>query len=411
MEELLILLKYYDQEVRVLLPTSYNEFIGALCSMLAIKQERIKDFNISYFNNFDKKKYIISNEDDYLKLLNIVRQKIVITIDIELNCDNQNHNNNNKNNNNMNNIINMKKEEENKEDDLLINPYNESFNRENKSLDKNVKIRGNSNDIDNDIESIEFSFLDEKNMSKEKNIKDNIILNKYKMGDNINNNIINNNDIINSYHHGQNQLVNMNMQCNYCKNIQTEGEIYYCKDCSSFFCTNCEKRIGISHSHCYYKIRNKEQFKEICNIHNANNINKNINNNDNNNTSIQNPITGILSEGSKIIGEKINSVINFLGINNQNDNNLINPYAINNQKNNYLNNNNNINNINNNYQYLRANNNINNENNNDINNLVKKAKSQYNLSQMNDDEIERALIICKGNIDKAVALLLSNQTI
>ena len=41
--------------------------------------------------------------------------------------------------------------------------------------------------------------------------------------------------------------------------------------------------------------------------------------------------------------------------------------------------------------------------------LVEKAKSQYNLDQIDDEEIERALIICKGNIDRAVALLLSNH--
>ena len=373
MEQLNILLKYYDQEIRVTLPTGYNEFINSLCLMLVINNEKIKDFQISYCNNLDKKTYLINNDNDYSLLLNTIKQKNTFVINIELKLDNQNQNIIINNNNNMNKIINKNKKEENKK-----------------------------NDIENDLEPIELSFSDD-----ESNKKDNINFNKYH----------NNNNIINDMNldYRQNQLINLNMQCNYCKKIQSKGDIFYCRDCSLFFCSNCEQKIGINHPHCYYKIRNKDQFNEICLLHNANNSKKNINNDNslnNNQDNYENPITGILSEGSKIIGEKINSVINFFSNNNQNDDNLNNPYINNNQNNNNMNNPNiNISYIKNDSNNHQINNNVNNGNNNEIKNLVEKAKSQYNLEQMNDDEIERALIVCKGNIDKAVAILLSNHSI
>jgi hypothetical protein len=347
--------------------------------MLVIDNEKIKDFKISYCNNSNKKIYLINNDNDYRLFLNTIRQKNTFVINIELILDNQNQNVIINNNNNMNKNINKKKKEENKKNDL-------------------------SNDIENDLEPIELSFSDD-----ESDTKDNINFNKY----HINNNIIN--DM--NFDYRQNQLINLNMQCNYCKKIQTRGDIFYCRDCSLFFCSNCEQKIGINHPHCYYKIRNKDQFNEICYMHNSRNSKNNINiNNDNNlnnnQENYENPITGIISEGSKIIGEKINSVINFFSNNNQNDNDLNNPYINNNQNNNNMNDPNiNFSFIKNNSNNHQINNNVNIENNNEIKNLVEKAKSQYNLEQMNDDEIEKALIVCKGNIDKAVAILLSNHSI
>ena len=152
MEQLNILLKYYDQEIRVTLPTSYNEFINSLCLMLVIDNEKIKDFKISYCNNSNKKIYLINNDNDYRLFLNTIRQKNTFVINIELILDNQNIIINN--NNNMNKIINKKKKEENKKNDL-------------------------SNDIENDLEPIELSFSDD-----ESDKKDNINFNKYHINNN-----------------------------------------------------------------------------------------------------------------------------------------------------------------------------------------------------------------------------------
>ena len=125
------------------------------------------------------------------------------------------------------------------------------------------------------------------------------------------------------------------------------------------------------------------------------NSHNSINNNSNNEDDV-NPFKEILSESSKIIenikSTTYNSVIKFFNINNNSNNN---------------NSNNNIN------QNFQRNNNLNNQKNkgntNFIKSLVEKAKSQYNLNNINDEEIERALIISKGNIDKAVELIYSNK--
>ena len=176
------------------------------------------------------------------------------------------------------------------------------------------------------------------------------------------------------------------------------GIAFYCKNCSIFFCYNCEEEIGKNHQHCYYKIRNIEQFREISDIHN--NLNNQIKNpydininSISNNNSIENKITDIISEGSKIIESKLhntyNSIINFFNLNNNNNNNT--DIKIFNRQN------------------FKRNNNIQNNNINDIKTIIEQAKSQYNLEQIGDDEIERALIITNGNIDKAVGLLFSNH--
>ena len=412
MEQLLILLKYYGDEIRVVLPTSYNEFTNSLCTMLVINKERINDFQFSYNNILDNKKYLINNDRDYFIFLNLVRQKNALELNVNLISDNQNQNVVINNNNNINNIKKMQKNEENEGNDLLNIPSKESSNEEKKNIDKNKIIKGNFNDIVNDMEPVDLSFSDDEKKDKENMEKNNKYQKKDDLDDILNDNDDNKENInINAYQE-QNKLINLIMQCNYCKNMQTQGEIYYCKDCSLFFCSNCEKKLGTSHPHCYYKIRNKEQFTEICYIHNAKNANnQNINNNNDNNKSKRKQISDYISEGSKIIGNKLNSVFSYLHLNNdvKNDNNLNNPY-IDNNNNNYVNYPNKINNINNNYQYIQDNNNINNGNNEDIKSLVERAKSQDNLEQMNDEEIEKALIVCKGNIDKAVAILLSNYS-
>ena len=232
---------------------------------------------------------------------------------------------------------------------------------------------------------------------------------------NINNEKNNNiNKNINSYY-GQNKLVdnqirgvpisvNFNIECNFCKNNKMIGIVFYCKNCAIFFCSNCEKNVGIKHPHCYYKIRNKEQFQEISKMHNNHNNQirnpyDNSNNRINNNTTNEedvNPFKEILSEGSKIIenirSTTYNSVIKLFNINNNSNNNNSNYNSNQNfQRNNNLNNQNNMNN----HNFIKS--------------LVEKAKSQYNLNNINDDEIERALIITKGNIDKAVELIYSNK--
>ena len=400
MEKLIAEIKYYDQIITVELPIDYNKFINCLSEMLQIPEEMIENFKIFYID-INCKVFVIKNSEDYSNFLYSVKYKKTKILNIEL-IDNIEEK---KKFQNQNIILQKKEDKENTNKVRLNNPYKEYiFEEDTKLIGDNTKQDSRSilNNIKN-IENIEFSFLDEEKLNKEKKEKNNgrNLIFKYK---NNNNNIINKN--INSYY-GQNKLVdnqirgapiqiNFNIECYYCKNKKMNGIAFYCKNCSIFFCYNCEEEIGKNHQHCYYKVRNIEQFREISNIHN-NNLNNQIKNpydininSISNNNSVENKLTDILSEGSKIIESKLHntydSIINFFNLNNNNTNiKIINR------------------------QNFKRNNNIQNNNINDIKTIIEQAKSQYNLEQIGDDEIERALIITKGNIDKAVGLLFSNH--
>ena len=418
MNKNIVTIKYYEQQIRVELPTNYTNFVNCLSTMLSIPKDFIDNFSIFYYDSPNYGKHIIKNSEAYDSFLNAVKEKKVDKINIELSNDNENNINN----------IDKKKEE----DDLFNNPYKESFYEVDNKINEEEDMKQNSDIIlnniekENDYEAIEFSFLEEKKSSKDKNENElninnnNINENNNKGNIKINNPNINVNYNTNSYY-GQNKLVdnqirgapvsmNFNIKCNFCQKNQMVT-VFYCKNCSIFFCTDCEKKIGKNHQHCYYKIRNKEQFEEICKIHNNNNnkiknvygnYNNNINNNNSiNSETIETKLNEFFSEGTKLIENTFNSVVNLFSTSN-------------NQNNPQFNNNNNINNRNNNYAMNNNNNNnnlVNNRNDNNIKILVNKAKSQYNLGQIDDKEIEKALIVCKGNIDKAVALLLSSHSL
>jgi len=413
MNKNLVTIKYYEQQIRVELPANYHNFVNCLSSMLSIPKECIDNFTFFYYDSPNYGKHIIKNSEAYDLFLNAVREKKADIINIELSSDNINENNN----------IDKKKDE----DDLFNNPYKESFYEDDNKINEEEDMKQNSgnilNNIENekDIEAIEFSFLEEKKSSNDKkenqlDINNNINESSNKEKIQINNPNINVNYNTNSYY-GQNKLVdnqirgapvsmNFNIKCNFCQKNQMVT-VFYCKNCSIFFCTDCENKIGKNHQHCYYKIRNKEQFEEICKIHNSNNnkiknlYGNSINNNNNstNSDTIETKINEFFTEGTKIIENTFNSVVNLFNANN-------------NQNNSHFNNNNNINSRNINYGMNNNNSNqVSNRNNNNIKILVNKAKSQYNLGQIDDKEIEKALVVCKGNIDKAVALLLSSHSL
>ena len=106
---------------------------------------------------------------------------------------------------------------------------------------------------------------------------------------------------------------------------------------------------------------------------------------------IQNSVKEIISEGSKILGNLKTSITNFFNPNeiddSNNPNEINNPYEINNYN-------------------PKVDNEVNANNENKYKSLVAQAKSKYNLTDITDDEIEKALIQHKGNIDDAVAMLL-----
>ena len=230
-------------------------------------------------------------------------------------------------------------------------------------------------------------------------ISENKNININKNENNINNININNNNQINKKIIMPSNNAKLNIFCNVCKHNKIIDVVYYCKDCNLFFCETCEIDLGRIHQHCYYKIKNKRQYDEM--IKNPDNVNivnqkgnfiQNLNrSNANKGAIIQNSVKEIISEGSKILGNIKTSITNFFNPNeiddSNNPNEINNPYEINNYN-------------------PKVDNEVNANNENKYKLLVAQAKSKYNLTDITDDEIEKALIQHKGNIDDAVAMLL-----
>ena len=70
--------------------------------------------------------------------------------------------------------------------------------------------------------------------------------------------------------------------CNICQKFPIVKVLYFCLNCQLFLCEDCEKNLGYNHRHCYYKIRNKEQYQEILAFENQKQYIKVKNEKDNN---------------------------------------------------------------------------------------------------------------------------------
>ena len=393
-----ITLKYYNDEKIVELPLKYDDFIKNICSMLIIQIEFVKTFHFYYQNTADLKVYFIKNESDYKLFLKTCSEKNAKVLNIKLSDDNTNNiiikDNNNEDSKedikeiSINNNINYKEsfiEEEKEEKEEKINLIDNNINHINISKKNSENI---FNNIDDDLEAIEFSMI-----SENKNININ------KNENNVNNININNNNPINKKIIMPSNNDKLNIFCNVCKHNKIIDVVYYCKDCNLFFCETCEIDLGRIHQHCYYKIKSKRQYDEM--IKNPGNVNivnqkgnfiQNLNrSNANKGAIIQNSVKEIISEGSKILGNLKTSITNFFNPNeiddSNNPNEINNPYEINNYN-------------------AKVDNEVNANNENKYKSLVAQAKSKYNLTDITDDEIEKALIQHKGNIDDAVAMLL-----
>ena len=90
------------------------------------------------------------------------------------------------------------------------------------------------------------------------------------------------------------KIIRFSSYCNICNKFPIINTMYYCRNCDLNLCENCEKKVGLSHRHCYYKITNKEQYEEILNIK-IEEIKKNRNKNLNDRTQINNRNNGILN--------------------------------------------------------------------------------------------------------------------
>ena len=417
-EPIRVTIKMYSDEKFVELPLDYNIFIKSILSMLGIEENLLETFQLSYQNSSDLKVYFIKNEDDYNLFLKTCSENNTKILNVNLAIEDEKQNENNKankdkleikeisSNKNYHESLIEEEKEEKEENDNNIKIY---------SNQNNLKIKKDSGNILNNIEEDEgineFSLLGESNNMIEQNIINNNNNNKKINNRNYQKIIIKNNDkneIINNEAHNEikvsSSLVKFNMKCNICKQTKGLDIVYYCKDCQIFFCDTCEADLGKIHKHCYYKIRNNKQYTEINNkIQQSgirfDNFNKDLNKSIiNNGNFIENSVKGIISEGSKIFGNIGNSIKNFFNSNDNDNNQNNNPNELNNP---YAMGNNNLNQNQNNYRNI--------PNDNQLKILVAQAKSKYNLSEISDIDIERALVQHNGNIDDAVSMLLMNK--
>ena len=98
-------------------------------------------------------------------------------------------------------------------------------------------------------------------------------------------------------------IVRFSSYCNICNKFPIINTMYYCQSCDLNLCETCEKKVGYNHRHCYYKIKNKEQYEEILNIK-IDEIKKNRNINLNNTKHINNENNGIINSIIGIIMKK-----------------------------------------------------------------------------------------------------------
>ena len=384
-----ITIKYYGDKKFVELPLDYKVFLNCISSMLGIQKELLGNFQFSYQNNSDLKIYFIKDADDYALFLKICSEQKTKMLDVNFIADMESDNINNNNDNDNNIEIKENNANENYKESIIEEDEKEIKEEKNIQEENNIKNKNSENiinNIDDDLQSLEFSYFNE---NKNNNMNKKIIINNNKINKNINNNL--NNNIIQNNFSGLN--AKFEIFCNICKKQKTSDIIYYCNDCKIFFCDICEVDIGKIHMHCYYKIKNQKQYDEINNKLNGNKFEQ-INNNIN--RSIINGGVSVENSVKEIFGNIGKSIKNFFNpdenannnqINNNNQNELNNPYALKND-------NNQSNNIGNIYDP------------NNLKKLVNQAKTLYNLSEFTDKDIEDALLQNNGNLENAVSMLL-----
>ena len=361
------LIKFYDDEKEVLLPSSYDEFNSKLLQMLGLTGDFLNCLNIYYLDE-EKDNVEIKSKEDYQQFFEFAKKQegknqINIQIKEESNVDIKCCSNSILSFVEKNNIENINIVGENKNSALSKEISSEVNNKENKnkkSVEKLPEININNESQKEEKEN------EKKKMSNQINRDENIAINNINNDNhNINNNQINNN-ISNSQRNNipyqeNNQIIKFNAVCGFCKRYPLNQELYYCKECNKIFCSSCEKQVGKVHEHPYYKVQNQKQF-DFLNFRNVPTMNK------------------MIDDFGKAVGSAVDSFAEFFGMKNGNINNI------------------NNNNIGNNQQVSHPQRQF---------TLIEQARSRYELSNVSDEQIEEALKKSGNNIDEAVILLFS----
>ena len=370
-EEIIGYIQFYNEIKKVILPQTYEGLQEKLSTMLQINLDLIPLLIISYKDE-DNDTVIVSSPDDYLILLEQIKNKQVKIINVEkdekanINIDNCSKSlikfkEKQDEANNLNIVSNQqfeinKQENKNEQNNIMINNIenninNHQFNIMKKELEINNNIYNN---IDNDLnysnsEDDISSPYDQKNQNLENN--NNIkIINQINNINNIGNNI-NANVNLNQTH-----LV-FNLTCGLCSQYPIINVLYYCPTCSLYICPECEKKPDINHRHSILKVQTQQQYADL---------NEKINNPKDGNNSENNVNQSNLE---KITNNIKDSVIKFFVGNNE-ENNQPQQQNLPQQM-----------------------------------SLIQIARAQYGLQGISDNVLEEAIRKTNGDIEKAIPLL------
>ena len=371
-EEIIGYIQFYNEIKKVILPQTYEGLQEKLSTMLQINLDLIPLLIISYKDE-DNDTVIVSSPDDYLILLEQIKNKQVKIINVEkdekanINIDNCSKSlikfkEKQDEANNLNIVSNQqfeinKQENKNEQNNIMINNIenninNHQFNNMKKELEINNNIYNN---IDNDLnysnsEDDISSPYDQKNKNLENNNNNIKIINQINNINNIGNNI-NANVNLNQTH-----LV-FNLTCGLCSQYPIINVLYYCPTCSLYICPECEKKPDINHRHSILKVQTQQQYADL---------NEKINNPKDGNNSGNNVNQSNLE---KITNNIKDSVIKFFVGNNE-ENNQPQQQNLPQQM-----------------------------------SLIQIARAQYGLQGISDNVLEEAIRKTNGDIEKAIPLL------
>ena len=415
-------LKFYDEKITVLFPSNFDKFKVKLGEMLGLADDFFNNIRISYKDE-DGDKVEIKVEEDYklfIEEINKSKKLMELLVEVKeesnllikkcsssiINYISKNSSGNinklseqiKEKHNSLelsdeiepNNIVkeepnSMSKEEKEKENKNENIKQEEKSNNNNNNMDKkndinvnnNIDNKNNTNDKNkiNNIDNIE----KEKNNQKKVDLNNNNNINSNQNNnDNQNkvNNNINNNNINNINNQNPQNSQNKNIQqpqlqnqkqsqikndsflyafsfpysCKFCYKAPIYHALYFCNFCKYIICPDCELKEGPSHKHPFYKVQNSDQFETL----------------------------NLGGEGASELDKLMEGFNNFFGIFGGNMNNN--------------NNNQNKNNVQKKNKPQRI-------------SLVQLARTNYDLRNVTDQQIEEALIKSKGNVDEAVVSL------
>ena len=241
-DNLELIIKYEKSEKLINLPNNFDDLLEQVISIFDIPKEK-KPFLIMSFKNISGNIIKISSSEEFSSFLSKfvckeISNIIYISIQQPIIKEFQNYSED---------INNKYEEEEEIEEEMESEDKNDLFLRQGHIFSKNKKMNseifgGETNNINKILnESIEGEIIEENN----------------------NNDNIFSNEIVKSV---LPPMTSFPSYCNMCQKFPIIKIMYYCDECKLYFCEDCEKSLGYHHRHCYYKIRNKEQYQEIINM-------------------------------------------------------------------------------------------------------------------------------------------------